>query len=112
MTGVGAASGYLQSPQGQSEVPYMVEGIKEAHVNSWKTIHFVVKTTGEVIEQLRPEVDQSDTDALPVPVKPPVVEVIPQPINDIVPDVGECDPYGPLDFSYDPPKLVCEVINR
>ena len=113
VTGLGAAHGYLQAPQGESEVPYMVEGIKEYHINSWKLIGSMVEITTDVINELRPEeVDQSSTDALPespnLPVKP---MPIPQPITNDVPDVGECDPYGPLDFSYDPPKLVCEIIH-
>ena len=111
VTGIGAGVGYLKAPQGESEVPYMVEGIKEAHVNSWKTIHFVIKTTGEVIQELRPAEPEEVIEPLVLPHKPLPENVIPQPITNDVPEVGECDPYGPLDFSYDPPKLVCEVIH-
>lgn len=116
LTGVGAIHGYVTTPQGDNVFPGMVNSVKNVHVFAWKTIFFVGEATYRTIEELRPsessaDVDQSSASALPESPKPPVEEVIPPPINDIVPDVGECDPYGPMDFSYDPPRLVCEVIN-
>ena len=116
LTGVGAIHGYVTTPQGDNVFPGMVNSVKNVHVFAWKTIFFVGEATYRTIEELRPsessaDVDQSSASALPESPKPPVEEVIPRPINDIVPDVGECDPYGPMDFSYDPPRLVCEVIN-
>ena len=110
VTGGGMIHGYMTTPQDESVIPNMVRSVRDAHVGTWKIVGYTIMTTGEVINELRP----SSTSAPEKPVedpKPPVEEVIPPPINDIVPDVGECDPYGPMDFSYDPPRLVCEVIN-
>ena len=117
VTGLGAVHGYMVTPQDENVAPYMVSSIKNAHVNTWKAVYFLVDTTVQTVNAIRPSTESSapapaESPNVPKPPLPgPSEELgeIPKPINDIVPDVGECDPYGPRDFSYNPPRLVCEI---
>jgi hypothetical protein len=107
VTGVGIVHGYMTTPQNENVFPNIVSSVKMSHVKSWEGISYAVSSVVNIVNEMRPEGRE----------KPPVIEtttvpgdnVIPQPITDVVPDVGECDPYGPMDFSYDPPRLVCQL---
>ena len=117
----GALYGYVQAPKEEAATPYALQGAVNANLGFWNGVGFLVSTSVQVVEGLRPDSAGQTNEPKPLPVIPygeapepspypqPEDNVIPQPITDEVPDVGECDPYGPLDFSYDPPRLVCEM---
>ena len=48
VTGVGAFSGYVSTPQGQEVAPLMVEHAVAANVNTWKAAGTLLKGIGQV----------------------------------------------------------------
>ena len=119
----GALYGYVQAPKQEEATPYALQGAVNANLGFWNGVGFLVSTSAHVLEGLRPDSASQTGEPKPIPVIPftpaptpepspypvPEANVIPQPITEEVPDVGECDPYGPMDFSQDPPRLVCEM---
>ena len=54
VTGAGALSGYMATPQGEPVAPLMVEHATAANVNTWKAAAALVQGVGELIESSRP----------------------------------------------------------
>jgi hypothetical protein len=54
-TGIGMASGYMATPQGQDPAPQMMEHTAEAHRATWSFIVSTVDSTWQAIQDARPE---------------------------------------------------------
>ena len=55
VTGVGAVSGYMSTPQGQDPVPLVMEHTTEAHAVTWEFIGTTIESTWNAIQDARPE---------------------------------------------------------
>ena len=55
VTGLGMASGYMQTPKGQDPAPLMVEQTKAVHKATWAFIFEATEATWDAIQDARPE---------------------------------------------------------
>ena len=118
VTIAGASVGYVSTPKGEEPLKNMAGTAAAYHGNIWKGAAWALTETGKFIYEMRPG-SETNNEVSTTPQEEPVVipvEPAPEPVrHDVepwqyIPEVGECDPYGPLDFSYDPPQLVCETL--
>ena len=120
VTIAGASVGYVSTPKGEEPLKNMAGTAAAYHGNVWKGAAWALTETGKFIYEMRPSNNESPevstTDVAPTPPREIPVEPVQEPVRQdvepwqYIPEVGECDPYGPMDFSYDPPRLVCETL--
>ena len=71
VTSAGALYGYVSAPKDENAAPYVMDGAVNINVGFWKGVGFMVATTAQMVQGLRP--DTAEETRIPVePFTPPI----------------------------------------